>query len=81
MLQAQVYDSHASTTMRRRETGFEAAPSRPACQFAPLCVSVWGNAWFEPDASRALSQSLLEEESAGRHGKTGLGETQCTIRW
>jgi hypothetical protein len=52
MLNAQVYDSHASIhdDATAQKLGFQGGTIEGPThfsQFAPLCVSLWGNAWFE----------------------------------
>jgi hypothetical protein len=52
MLNAQVYDSHASIhdDATAQKLGFQGGTIEGPThfsQFAPLCVSLWGNTWFE----------------------------------
>src|SRR5947209_14907416 len=65
MLHAQVYDSHASIhdDATAQKLGFQGGTIEGPThfsQFAPLCVSLWGQSWFEtglPGSSAAPSDS------------------------
>ncbi|QWG13666.1 hypothetical protein KMZ29_02715 [Bradyrhizobium sediminis] len=87
MLHAQVYDSHASIhdDATAQKLGFQGGTIEGPThfsQFAPLCVSVWGNAWFETGCISAhyRNPSFEGEEVQAVMAKPASGETQCAIQ-
>ena len=87
MLNAQVYDSHASIhdDATAQKLGFRGGTIEGPThfsQFAPLCVSLWGNAWFETGCISAhyRNPSFEGEEVQAILAKPEPGEKQCKIR-
>jgi hypothetical protein len=87
MLNAQVYDSHASIhdDATAQKLGFQGGTIEGPThfsQFAPLCVSLWGNAWFETGCISAhyRNPSFEGEEVQARLAKPEPGEKQCKIQ-
>jgi hypothetical protein len=87
MLNAQVYDSHASIhdDATAQKLGFRGgAIEGPThfSQFAPLCMSMWGNAWFETGCISAhyRNPSFEGEEVQAILAKLEPGQTQCKIQ-
>src|SRR5882762_6071962 len=86
MLNAQVYDSHASihddaTAQRLGFQGGTIEGPTHFSQFAPLCVSLWGKAWFETGCISAhyRNPSFEGEEVQAILAKLEPGQTQCKI--
>src|SRR5438876_12264560 len=70
MLNAQVYDSHASIhdDATAQKLGFQGGTiERPThfSQFAPLCASVWGQSWFEAGCVSAHYGALTPKSRRG----------------
>ena len=87
MLNAQVYDSHASihddaTAQRLGFQGGTIEGPTHFSQFAPLCVSLWGNAWFETGCISAhyRNPAFEGEEVQALLTKPEPGQKQCTIQ-
>ena len=87
MLNAQVYDSHASIhdDATAQKLGFQGGTIEGPThfsQFAPLCVSLWGNAWFETGCISAhyRNPSFEGEEVQAILAKPEPGERQCKIQ-
>lgn len=87
MLHAQVYDSHASIhdDATAQKLGFQGGTIEGPThfsQFAPLCVSVWGHAWFETGCISAhyRNPSFEGEEVQAILAKPAAGERQCAIQ-
>src|SRR5258707_34674 len=87
MLNAQVYDSHASIhdDATAQKLGFQGGTIEGPThfsQFAPLCLSLWGNAWFETGCISAhyRNPSFDGEEVQALLAKPEPGERQCTIQ-
>jgi hypothetical protein len=87
MLHAQVYDSHASIhdDATAQKLGFQGGTIEGPThfsQFAPLCVSVWGNAWFETGCISAhyRNPSFEGEEVQAVMAKPAPGQQQCAIQ-
>jgi hypothetical protein len=87
MLHAQVYDSHASIhdDATAQKLGFQGGTIEGPThfsQFAPLCVSVWGNAWFESGCISAhyRNPSFEGEEVQAILTKPADGARQCAIQ-
>lgn len=87
MLHAQVYDSHASIhdDATAQKLGFQGGTIEGPThfsQFAPLCVSVWGNAWFETGCISAhyRNPSFEGEEVQAVMAKPAAGQQQCAIQ-
>ena len=87
MLHAQVYDSHASIhdDATAQKLGFQGGTIEGPThfsQFAPLCVSVWGDAWFETGCISAhyRNPSFEGEEVQAIMAKPAPGQQQCAIR-
>ncbi|MFZ2159561.1 MAG: hypothetical protein WAV72_26045 [Bradyrhizobium sp.] len=87
MLHAQVYDSHASIhdDATAQKLGFQGGTIEGPThfsQFAPLCVSVWGNAWFETGCISAhyRNPSFEGEEVQAILAKPAPGQQQCAIQ-
>jgi hypothetical protein len=87
MLNAQVYDSHASihddTTAQK--LGFQGGTIEGPThfsQFAPLCENLWGKAWFETGCISAhyRNPSFEGEEVQAILTKPEPGARQCKIR-
>jgi hypothetical protein len=87
MLNAQVYDSHASIhdDATAQKLGFQGGTIEGPThfsQFAPLCVSLWGNAWFETGCISAhyRNPSFEGEEVQAILAKPEPGQSQCKIQ-
>src|SRR5216683_1462400 len=87
MLNAQVYDSHASIhdDATAQKLGFRGGTIEGPThfsQFAPLCVSLWGNVWFENGCISAhyRNPSFEGEEVQAILAKPEPGQTQCKIQ-
>ncbi len=87
MLHAQVYDSHASIhdDATAQKLGFQGGTIEGPThfsQFAPLCVSLWGNAWFETGCISAhyRNPSFEGEEVQAILAKPAAGQKQCAIQ-
>ena len=87
MLHAQVYDSHASIhdDATAQKLGFQGGTIEGPThfsQFAPLCASVWGNAWFETGCISAhyRNPAFEGEEVQAILAKPAAGERQCAIQ-
>jgi hypothetical protein len=87
MLNAQVYDSHASIhdDATAQKLGFQGGTIEGPThfsQFAPLCVSLWGNAWFETGCISAhyRNPSFEGEEVQAILARPGPREKQCKIQ-
>lgn len=85
MLHAQTYDSHASIhdDATAQKLGFKGGTIEGPThfsQFAPLCVRLWGDAWFESGCISAHYrnaayegedvQAIIEKPAAGAHYAT-----------
>jgi hypothetical protein len=87
MLAAQVYDGHVSIhddTMAKK-MGFKAATIEGPThfsQFAPLCETLWGEAWFESGCVSAHYRNAVSagEEVQAVAAKPKDGESQVDIR-
>jgi hypothetical protein len=87
MLNAQVYDAHASIhdDATAQKLGFQGGTIEGPThfsQFAPLCESLWGRAWFETGCISAhyRNPSFEGEEVQAILAKPGSGQKQCKIR-
>lgn len=87
MLNAQVYDSHASIhdDATARKLGFQGGTIEGPThfsQFAPLCASVWGESWFEAGCISAhyRNPSFAGEEVQAMLAKPEPGQRQCQIQ-
>lgn len=87
MLHAQVYDSHASIhdDATAQKLGFQGGTIEGPThfsQFAPLCVSAWGDAWFETGCISAhyRNPSFEGEEVQAIMVKPAAGQKQCAIQ-
>jgi hypothetical protein len=87
MLHAQVYDAHASIhdDATAQKLGFQGGTIEGPThfsQFAPLCVSLWGNAWFETGCISAhyRNPSFEGKEVQALLTKPEPGEKQCKIQ-
>ncbi len=87
MLNAQVYDSHASihddaTALKLGFQGGTIEGPTHFSQFAPLCLSLWGNAWFETGCISAhyRNPSFDGEEVQALLAKPEPGEKQCKVQ-
>jgi hypothetical protein len=87
MLNAQVYDSHASIhdDATAQKLGFQGGTIEGPThfsQFAPLCESLWGNAWFETGCISAhyRNPSFEGEEVQAILAKPEPGQAQCKIQ-
>jgi hypothetical protein len=87
MLSAQVYDSHASIhdDATAQKLGFQGGTIEGPThfsQFVPLCVSMWGNAWFETGCISAhyRNPSFEGEEVQALLTKPEPGARQCKIQ-
>jgi len=87
MLNAQVYDSHASIhdDATAQKLGFRGGTIEGPThfsQFAPLCVSLWGNVWFENGCISAhyRNPSFEGEEVQAILAKPEPGQRQCKIQ-
>jgi hypothetical protein len=86
MLNAQVYDSHASIhdDATAQKLGFQGGTIEGPThfsQFAPLCESMWGKAWFETGCVSAhyRNPSFDGEEVQAILAKPEPGQRQCNI--
>jgi hypothetical protein len=87
MLNAQVYDSHASIhdDATARKLGFQGGTIEGPThfsQFAPLCERLWGRAWFEAGCISAhyRNPSFAGEEVQAILARPEAAQTQCNIR-
>jgi hypothetical protein len=87
MLNAQVYESHASIhdDATAQKLGFQGGTIEGPThfsQFAPLCVSLWGDAWFETGCISAhyRNPSFEGEEVQALLAKPEPGQKQSTIQ-
>jgi hypothetical protein len=87
MLDAQVYDSHASIhdDATAQKLGFQGGTIEGPThfsQFAPLCERLWGRAWFETGCISAhyRNPSFEGEEVQAMLAKPAPGQKQCRIR-
>jgi hypothetical protein len=87
MLNAQVYDSHASIhdDATAQKLGFQGGTIEGPThfsQFAPLCTSLWGEAWFESGCISAhyRNPSFDGEEVQAILTKPEPGQKQCKIQ-
>jgi hypothetical protein len=87
MLNAQVYDSHASIhdDATAQKLGFQGGTIEGPThfsQFAPLCENLWGKAWFETGCISAhyRNPSFAGEEVQAILAKPGPGSKQCKIQ-
>jgi hypothetical protein len=87
MLNAQVYDSHASIhdDATAQKLGFQGGTIEGPThfsQFAPLCERLWGRTWFETGCISAhyRNPSFEGEEVQAVLAKPGPGQKQCRIR-
>ena len=87
MLAAQVYDGHVSIhdDAMAKKMGFKAATIEGPThfsQFAPLCVRLWGEAWFETGCISAHYRNAVfaGEEVQAIAVKPQEGESQVDIR-
>ena len=86
MLQAQVYDSHASIhdDATAQKLGFQGGTIEGPThfsQFAPLCERIWGQAWFETGCLSAhyRNPAFEGEEVQANIEKPEPGQTICAI--
>jgi hypothetical protein len=86
MLQAQVYDSHASIhdDATAQKLGFQGGTIEGPThfsQFAPLCERIWGQAWFETGCLSAhyRNPAFEGEEVQASIEKPKPGKTTCAI--
>jgi hypothetical protein len=87
MLNAQVYDSHASIhdDATAQKLGFQGGTIEGPThfsQFAPLCEGLWGKAWFETGCISAHYRNpcFEGEEVQALVAKPEPGQTQCKIQ-
>jgi hypothetical protein len=87
MLAAQVYDGHVSIhdDAMAKKMGFKAATIEGPThfsQFAPLCETLWGEAWFESGCVSAHYRNAVSagEEVQAVAAKPKDGESQVDIR-
>ena len=87
MLYAQVYESHASIhdDATAQKLGFQGGTIEGPThfsQFAPLCVSAWGNAWFETGCISAhyRNPSFEGEEVQAILARPAAGQRQYAIQ-
>ncbi len=87
MLHAQVYDSHASIhdDATAQKLGFQGGTIEGPThfsQFAPLCASVWGDAWFVTGCISAhyRNPSFEGEEVQAILTKPAVGARLCAIQ-
>ena len=87
MLNAQVYDSHASIhdDATAQKLGFQGGTIEGPThfsQFAPLCERLWGKSWFETGCISAhyRNPSFEGEEVQAVVAKPEPGQTQCKIQ-
>jgi hypothetical protein len=86
MLQAQIYDSHASIhdDATAQKLGFQGGTIEGPThfsQFAPLCERIWGQAWFETGCLSAhyRNPAFEGEEVQANIEKPKPGQTTCAI--
>jgi hypothetical protein len=86
MLQAQVYDSHASIhdDATAQKLGFQGGTIEGPThfsQFAPLCERIWGQAWFETGCLSAhyRNPAFEGEEVQANIEKPKPGQTICAV--
>src|SRR5712671_5331285 len=86
MLNAQVYDSHASIhdDATAQKLGFQGGTIEGPThfsQFAPLCERVWGEAWFETGCLSAhyRNPAFEGEEVQASIEQAKPGQTICAI--
>jgi hypothetical protein len=86
MLQAQVYDSHASIhdDATAQKLGFQGGTIEGPThfsQFAPLCERIWGQAWFETGCLSAhyRNPAFEGEEVQANIEQPKPGQTICAI--
>jgi len=87
MLNAQVYDSHASIhdDATAQKLGFQGGTIEGPThfsQFAPLCERLWGQSWFEAGCISAhyRNPSFEGEEVQAILAKPEPGQRQCKIK-
>jgi hypothetical protein len=87
MLNAQVYDSHASIhdDVTAQKLGFQGGTIEGPThfsQFGPLCERLWGQSWFETGCISAhyRNPSFEGEEVQAVVAKPEPGQTQCKIQ-
>ena len=87
MLNAQVYDSHASIhdDATAQKLGFQGGTIEGPThfsQFAPLCERLWGRSWFETGCISAhyRNPSFEGEEVQAVVAKPEPGQAQCKIQ-
>jgi hypothetical protein len=87
MLNAQVYDSHASIhdDATAQKLGFQGGTIEGPThfsQFAPLCERLWGQSWFETGCISAHYRNpcFEGEEVQAVVAKPEPGQTQCKIQ-
>jgi hypothetical protein len=87
MLNAQVYDSHASIhdDATAQKLGFQGGTIEGPThfsQFAPLCERLWGQSWFETGCISAHYRNPCfdGEEVQAVVAKPEQGQTQCRIQ-
>jgi hypothetical protein len=87
MLNAQVYDSHASIhdDATAQKLGFQGGTIEGPThfsQFAPLCERLWGQSWFETGCISAhyRNPSFEGEEVQAVVAKPEPGQAQCKIQ-
>src|ERR1700758_472249 len=87
MLNAQVYDSHASIhdDATAQKLGFQGGTIEGPThfsQFAPLCERLWGNSWFETGCLSAHYRNAVfaGEEVQAIVAKPTAGQNQVDIR-
>ena len=88
MLDAQVYDSHASIhdDATAQKLGFQGGTIEGPThfsQFAPLCERLWGQAWFETGCISAHYRNAVfeGEEVQAIVEKPKPGETRSRSAW
>lgn len=88
MLNAQVYDSHASIhdDATAQKLGFQGGTIEGPThfsQFAPLCENLWGKAWFETGCISAhyRNPSFAGEEVQAILAKLSLAPNGAKSRW
>src|ERR1700688_4935299 len=86
MLNAQVYDSHASIhdDATAQKLGFQGGTIEGPThfsQFAPLCEKIWGKVWFETGCLSAhyRNPAFEGEEVQANIAKPNPGEKSCAI--
>src|SRR5256714_2008854 len=87
MLNAQVYDSHASIhdDATAQKLGFQGGTIEGPThfsQFAPLCGHLWGQPWFEAGCISAHYRNPVfeGEEVQAILTRPGPGEMQCKVQ-